>query len=216
MVSRILSSLNNHTNQTYSLASDSPESAILKCAQNWLSSHPHILLFTVVNTWGTSPRPAGSIMVMNPTGEITGSVSGGCIEEELIKRRDEFFTLSKPTIVDYGIKTDLAAKVSLPCGGCIELVIEKLNDINHISTILDYIQRDLMVYRQLDMNTGDVTLYETDGDGCDFQYHEQSICKRFGKAWQIIIVGANQISFYLAKIAKMLDYQIMIIDIQLI
>ena len=191
---------------------DSPEGAILNCAQNWLRQHHNILLFTVVNTWGTSPRPPGSIMIMSPSGEITGSVSGGCIEEDLCKHRLEFFSKDKPFKIEYGISSQQAAAVSLPCGGRIEMIIEKLTDANHISIIIDAIQQGCVVYRKLDLQSGKATISKQDDNCHGFYINEKSLIKRFGCTWKLILIGANQISYYLTKVAAMLGYQSTVIE----
>ena len=191
---------------------DSPDYVVLEYAQMWLAQYPRVLLFTVINTWGSSPRPVGSIMVMNLAGEIAGSISGGCIEEDIIKHRKEFFSIEKPLQLEYGVSAQQAATVSLPCGGRLELVVEVLTDLSHVSAIVDSIQRGVMIYRQLDLDMGRISIRPVDGVGHDFRVKQKSLLKRFGRPWELIIIGANQITHYLAEIAEMLGYRIIVIE----
>ena len=100
---------------------------VLRSLRNWRQAHQRALLATVVRTWGSSPRPIGSIMALCETGAVVGSVSGGCIEDDLIDRvRKNGITRTQPEIVTYGITADEAHRFGLPCGGTIQLAIEPL------------------------------------------------------------------------------------------
>ena len=106
------------------------DTTVLRTAQRWLTEGQAVVLVTVARTWGSSPRPPGSLMAINGRGETVGSVSGGCIEDDLIHRIREGgvgrrrITGAAPTVLRYGITADEAHRFGLPCGGTVELVLE--------------------------------------------------------------------------------------------
>ena len=94
------------------------------------SSEGHrVILATIVETWGSSPRPAGAMLAVRDDGLVAGSVSGGCVEDDLIVRiRNRSLAVEKPEIATYGISKDEATRYGLPCGGKLELVLEPVSD----------------------------------------------------------------------------------------
>src|SRR3990172_257861 len=82
-------------------------------------------LATVVKTWGSAPRPVGAMLVIRDDGHVMGSVSGGCVEDDLIERvKSKALAAEKPEVVVYGVTTEQAARFGLPCGGALQLVLE--------------------------------------------------------------------------------------------
>ncbi len=107
------------------------DTLVLRTAQRWLTEGQAVVLVTVARTWGSSPRPPGSLMAINGRGETVGSVSGGCIEDDLIHRIREggveaALAGAAPTVQRYGISADQAHRFGLPCGGTVELVLERV------------------------------------------------------------------------------------------
>ena len=106
---------------------DSVDLEVLKRSTDWLAAGRAVLLVTVVKTWGSSPRPEGAMLAVRDDGLVEGSVSGGCIEVDLVERvRREGLTATKPEVVTYGVSADEARRFGLPCGGTIQLVLEPL------------------------------------------------------------------------------------------
>ena len=106
---------------------DSIDLEVLKTAAGWIGAGHRCELVTVIKTWGSSPRPIGATLAICDDGRVVGSVSGGCIEDDLIERvRQHGITRTLPEIVSYGISADEAHRFGLPCGGTIELAIEPL------------------------------------------------------------------------------------------
>src|ERR1700739_647965 len=102
---------------------------VLRSAQEWLAAGERVLLATVTRTWGSSPRPVGSMMALRNDGRVAGSVSGGCIEDDLIHRFTTAYggaglSDGPPELVRYGISSDEAHRFGLPCGGTLELILE--------------------------------------------------------------------------------------------
>ncbi|MGD2117407.1 MAG: XdhC family protein [Chromatiales bacterium] len=185
---------------------------VLDTALNWLQSGEEIALVTVVKTWGSSPRPPGSLMVMNRSGQYTGSVSGGCVEEELLSRyREGTLAGPSPTLIDFGVDSQEASRFGLPCGGRLEVLTEFLNNAASIQQLLGQLQQGQLVTRKLDIASGKAKLLPGQA-GIEFQHSESSISKTFGPSWQLLLVGDGQIAGHLARMALQLDYRVIICD----
>jgi xanthine/CO dehydrogenase XdhC/CoxF family maturation factor len=99
------------------------DSVLARSAQ-WKRAGLGVALATVVRTWGSSPRPAGSRLAVNELGEFVGSVSGGCIEAAVIAEALEVMRGEPSRVVDYGVSDETAWQVGLACGGTVEIFIE--------------------------------------------------------------------------------------------
>ena len=99
---------------------------ILGQAAAWRKSGTGVALATVVTTWGSSPRPVGSQLAVNESGEFIGSVSGGCIEGAVIKEAIEAIADGRPRLLDFGVSNEQAWEVGLACGGKVQVYVEKL------------------------------------------------------------------------------------------
>ena len=106
---------------------DSVDLEVLKRCADWLDAGRRVLLVTVVKTWGSSPRPPGAMLAVRDDGVVEGSVSGGCVEDDLVGRvRADGMTAKACAVVTYGVSADEARRFGLPCGGTIQLVLEPL------------------------------------------------------------------------------------------
>jgi xanthine/CO dehydrogenase XdhC/CoxF family maturation factor len=100
--------------------------AVLERAAQWNEEGRLVALATVVRTWGSSPRPAGSKLAVNDQGEFIGSVSGGCIEGAVIQEGMEVMTGGPARLLSFGVSDEAAWEVGLACGGKIEILVEAL------------------------------------------------------------------------------------------
>src|SRR5512134_2151417 len=117
---------------------DSVDLQVLKKAAEWLRDGQRVTLGTVVRTWGSAPRPVGSLVAIRGDGQIVGSVSGGCIEDDLVERvRAEALATERPERARYGVTADEAFRFGLPCGGTIELILEPLTKESRIDALLE-------------------------------------------------------------------------------
>ena len=117
---------------------DNIDLEVLKTASQWLCAGLCCELVTVLKTWGSSPRPEGSMLAICADGRVVGSVSGGCIEDDMIDRaRRDGLQRSVPQVVIYGMTADEAHRFGLPCGGTIELAIEPLAPVRSSATMAD-------------------------------------------------------------------------------
>lgn len=191
---------------------DSVDLQVLKSAREWRAQGRDVVLATVVETWGSAPRPAGALLAIRDDGQVVGSVSGGCVEDDLIERiRQRDMARNKPELVVYGVSKEQAARFGLPCGGRLRIVLEPLHDTAWLDQLLDRVARRELVARKVDLQTGTVTLNPARrGDGLVFD--EQTLTTVHGPLWRLIIIGAGQISQYLAQMALALDYSVTVCD----
>ncbi|MES2263401.1 MAG: XdhC family protein [Pseudomonadota bacterium] len=191
---------------------DSIDLEVLKTSAAWIAAGHRAELVTVIKTWGSSPRPIGATLAICDDGRVVGSVSGGCIEDDLIARvREHGITRSAPEVVSYGITADEAHRFGLPCGGTIELAIEPLGAGSRIGELLQRLEQHQLVERRLDLNTGHVTLNPT-GAGSVLERSGDELITQHGPRWRLLIIGAGQLSRFLAEIATAMDYHVTVCD----
>jgi xanthine dehydrogenase accessory factor len=191
---------------------DSIDLEVLKNCSAWIAQGHRCELVTVIRTWGSSPRPEGAMLAIRDDGLVVGSVSGGCIEDDMIDRvRQHGITRSTPELVTYGITADEAHRFGLPCGGTLQLAVEPLSEHSRIAELLERLERPELVARRLELNTGAVTL-ETASAGMQMQVSETVLTTIHGPRWRLLIIGAGQLSRFLAQIAVGMDYQVTVCD----
>lgn len=191
---------------------DSIDLEVLKTCDAWIKEGQPCELVTVIKTWGSSPRPEGATLAIAGNGQVVGSVSGGCIEDDLIERvQREGMQRHLPEIVTYGITADEAHRFGLPCGGTIELAIEPLSARSQLDALLHGLQRHELLARRLDLRTGEVTLAKAD-PGQQLQIADEALTTVHGPRWRLLIIGAGQLSRFLASIAVGMDYQVTVCD----
>ncbi|MGB3271742.1 MAG: XdhC family protein [Xanthobacteraceae bacterium] len=106
----------------------STDQDILKAAEDWHKAGRGVALATVVETWGSAPRPAGSSLVINDEGSFLGSVSGGCVEGAVVTEALDVITSGAPKLLEFGVADETAWQVGLSCGGTIRVFVEKLGE----------------------------------------------------------------------------------------
>jgi xanthine dehydrogenase accessory factor len=189
----------------------SPDAEVLQAALDWHRDGHAVTLVTVARTWGSSPRPAGSMMAVRGDGRIAGSVSGGCIEQDLAERFSTGGAPRAPERVGYGVTAESTRRFGLPCGGRLELVAEPLAKPTEIETILERLARRELVLRRLILDEARSSLSPAARDR-EFLYDGERLEKVFGPAWRLLLIGAGQLSRYLAEMAQALDYQVVVCD----
>lgn len=185
---------------------------VLRTALQWMDQGHRVVLGTVVRTWGSAPRPPGSLMIIRGDGQVAGSVSGGCIEDDLIGRvaKGEL-AIKLPEITTYGQTAEESQRFGLPCGGSVQVVLEPLSLKSELRELLLAIQSYRRVQRRLDMATGTVR-HEPADDGDRVFFDGASLNTVFGPRLRLLIIGGGQLSRYLASMASMLDYQITVCE----
>ncbi|MDX2506274.1 MAG: XdhC family protein [Gammaproteobacteria bacterium] len=185
---------------------------ILGAALAWLQAGQRVALVTVLRTWGSSPRPPGALLAMNGSGQFVGSVSGGCIEEALVARyHDEELAGPTPTMLDFGVDRQEAARMGLPCGGRLEVMIEELCKPGSSEDLLARVRNGELVARQVNLASGAVMLLPG-AAGNELQVSDTGVIRTFGPVWQLVIIGDGQLARHLANMALQLDYRVVICD----
>ncbi|MBU3565975.1 XdhC family protein [Polynucleobacter sp. MWH-HuK1] len=191
---------------------NSTDLSVLKSAVKWLRSGQSVAIATVVHTWGSAPRPVGSWLAIRADGQVAGSVSGGCVEDDLIRRvQTEILTRNTPEMVVYGITQQEAARFGLPCGGTLRLLVEPKPELAVLEKLLENISSHQITRRSVNLSTGKSIL--SLGDRSDeFVCTEQEMQTTYGPRWRMVIIGAGQLSLYTADFALASDFEVIVID----
>lgn len=191
---------------------DNIDLQVLREVAQWHADGHGVVMGTITRTWGSAPRPPGSIVAIRDDGRVTGSVSGGCIEDDLIdKARQGVLAEGKPRVVRYGIDADAAHRFGLPCGGLIELVLEPVLAATQLPQMLARLQAGERLRRVLDLATGAVTL-EPASETDELALSDSTLVTHHGPRWRLVVIGAGQMTRYLVPMARALDYEVIVCD----
>ncbi len=197
---------------------ESLDHKVLRNALDWHEAGHRVSLVTVVQTWGSAPRPPGALLAIRDDGVVSGSVSGGCVEDDLIARTQAAFNKheastaqDKPSVIAYGVTQEEAARFGLPCGGSLRLVQEPLLDASWVAQLLARIEQHQLVARTLDMASGTVALHDAARSQA-LQFDGATLTTMFGPKWRLLLIGAGQISRAVAQMASLLDFEVLCCD----
>ena len=190
---------------------DSLDLQVLAQAREWFAQGHKVWLVTVIETWGSAPRPPGALLSLRGDGLVVGSVSGGCVEDDLIDRLRHGERVDHPSLMAYGVTKEEAARFGLPCGGNLRLVQEPLVDIAWIDEVLERTSRHELVARTLDLETGKVRV-DAASRGDVFAFDGKRLSALFGPRWRLLIIGAGQLSRAVAQMALALDFEVICCD----
>jgi len=185
---------------------------VIRTALEWLERGHRVTLGTVVHTWGSAPRPPGSLMIIRDDGQVAGSVSGGCIEDDLIRRvAAGELALRMPEVTVYGSTAEEVRRFGLPCGGSVQIVLEPLSPSSQLRELLTAIASHQRIERSLCLRTGLVRLAPPQ-EGDRVRFDGQQLVTVHGPRLRLLIIGGGQLSRYLAHMAQMLDYQVTVCE----
>ncbi len=189
---------------------------VLRTTRDWLAAGHSALLATVARTWGSSPRPVGSMMALRSDGRVVGSVSGGCIEDDLIHRYTCAYggpgmPSGKPQVVRYGVSADEAHSFGLPCGGTLELVLEFAPSLQHLEHLLACLDSGSLVRRDLDLRNGTASLTTTATPEL-FSFDGQRLLSTLGPGYRLLLIGAGALAEYLATMALFNGFGVSLCD----
>lgn len=196
---------------------ESIDLAVLRALRDWRAQGAPALLATVVHTWGSSPRPLGSMMALREDGLSVGSVSGGCIEDDLIHCHTRVFGAcgmaeKAPTeLLRYGVNTDEAHRFGLPCGGTLELLLEFNPDPASLSALLTKLEAGQLVRRQVCCQTGRVTLTETRAPE-ELRFDGSQLVSTLGPGYRMLLIGAGALAEYLSTMAVFNGFTVTVCD----
>jgi xanthine dehydrogenase accessory factor len=197
---------------------DSLDLRVLADALAWKRGGHAVTLVTVVQTWGSAPRPPGALLAVRGDGMVSGSVSGGCVEDDLIARAKAALAAGsgepaavKPALIVYGVNQEEAARFGLPCGGTLRLVQEPLLDAAWVEQLLSRTAEHRLVARTLTLASGEVLLRDA-VRGQAMAFDGNSLTTVFGPKWRLLLIGAGQLSQAVAQMAAVLDFEVLVCD----
>lgn len=193
---------------------NSTDQSILSCLLEALQSQQKPWLITITKTIGSSPRPVGSLVAFKPDGSQTGSVSGGCVEEDLIARLlAGEFDGPHVHVIEYGVSAEDNEKWGLPCGGRLELAVQQLDgkDVDWIEQALGAVISRQVMARAVDLLTGETQL-ELSDQFTALQQDETRLHYCFGPRHRLLLVGAGQLAASLSTLALAMDYEVLLGD----
>jgi len=202
---------------------------VLRTLHGWRAAGRRALLATVVRTWGSSPRPVGSIMALCEDGAVVGSVSGGCIEDDLIDRHTRAYAQAAPgsqgsrddsersipsgppAFVKYGITADEAHRFGLPCGGTLELLLEYDPDPVGLAALIRALDTGRLMQRTVRLADGAATLQPADAPAA-LAVDAGHLTNTFGPEYRMLLIGAGQLAEYLATMALFNGFAVTVCD----
>lgn len=184
---------------------------VLRSLRDWRQAGRRALLVTVTRTWGSSPRPVGSIMALAQGGAVVGSVSGGCIEDDMIAQYAQDIPSGPPRQAKYGVSADEAHRFGLPCGGTLELLLEFDPDAALLDTLVRTLERGELLERSVSLQDGRVELRTVQAPQ-PLRLTDQHLLNTFGPEYRMLIIGAGQLSEYLATMALFCGFAVTVCD----
>ncbi len=208
---------------------------VLRTLRDWRSAGRRALLATVVRTWGSSPRPVGSIMALCEDGTVVGSVSGGCIEDDLIYQHTRAYAQASapaetsaqnassavpglraipsgaPSFVKYGVTADEAHRFGLPCGGTLELLLEYDPAAEQLRQLVQGLEAGQLMQRHVRLSDGAVQL-QAASSPAELLINEGELINTFGPEYRMLLIGAGQLTEYLATMALFSGFAVTVCD----
>ena len=193
---------------------------VLRTLANWRAQGKRALLATVVRTWGSSPRPVGSIMALCETGAVVGSVSGGCIEDDLIYQFTQAYAgtdsqkaipTGPPGFVKYGVTADEAHRFGLPCGGTLELLLEYDPDALALKELVTALGLGQLMQRTVQLSSGAIT-QSVSAAPAELALSNTELTNTFGPEYRMLLIGAGQLTEYLATMAQFSGFAVTVCD----
>jgi xanthine dehydrogenase accessory factor len=191
--------------------------SVIRHLLQWRQNGQNALLATVIRTWGSSPRPVGSIMALCESGSVVGSVSGGCIEDDLIHRYRSYtgqghtIPCGPPERVRYGVSADEAHRFGLPCGGTLELLLEFNPEAASLAELLRGLEGGQLMQRDTEIATGQVRLAPLDNPQ-PLQDDGKWLRNSFGPEYRMLLIGSGQLSEFLATMARYCGFAVSVCD----
>lgn len=203
---------------------------VIDNVSEWLNDGESVWFATIVKTYGSSPRPAGSLMAISATHGVVGSISGGCLEEDFLHRiksgelEKNYLESGKPLLVKFGESAEEQARLRLPCGGQLHVILERLEGTHestrkHFTGLATDLGQRRLTNRQLDLALGSMEILEPSsaekicGVDSTIKYVEgKALFSSFGPNWQLLIIGAGEVARYIAEFSQTIDFKITLCD----
>lgn len=186
--------------------------SVLRQAQAWRAEGRGVWLATVLRTWGSAPRPPGSLAAWRDDGAWVGSVSGGCVEDDLVARiRERRLGEAVVSVLTYGVTAEEAQRFGLPCGGTLELHLERLGTASALPDLLQRLESGQPALRRVAPD-GHTEVAEPAPGTPWLEHDEQGLRQRFGPPWRLLLIGAGPIATVLAPLARGLDFDVTVCE----
>jgi len=184
---------------------------VLSELTEWSKAGEDIALATVVETWGSSPRPLGSKMVVTRSGKMAGSVSNGCIEGAVFDEAQKVLKSREPKVAAFGVADEVAFEVGLACGGHIEVFIQPLGPVHQ--QLLAALQRNEPATLLTNLVTGEAEFIKGSPTGTELARREGDVfTEPFRRPAHLVIIGAIHIAIPLHRLAKLMGYRVTVVD----
>ena len=190
---------------------------VLRRLSSWRAEGKKALLATVTRTWGSSPRPLGSIMALCENGAVVGSVSGGCIEDDLFYRyttgeeKAALINSAPPCLVQYGLTAEDAFRFGLPCGGTLEILLEFNPDSHALHALVEALDQGKLMQRTVSIKTGAVQQQPVDKP-LSLNFDKTHLSATFGPEFRMLLIGAGQLTEYVATMALFSGFSVTVCD----
>lgn len=198
------------------------DQTVVEQLSDWLAAGERCWLATVVETWGSSPRPVGSLLACNGQGAMVGSLSGGCVEDDLLEALTAGeLAQDQPLFYDYGVTPEETERLGLPCGGHLRVFLEPLDPardptvVTQIQALRDARAERRWLRREVKVLAGHSTVALAPADRFEplaWDGEQIALAHSFGPRQQLFIIGAGMVSQYLAELALTLDFQVTVCD----
>ncbi|MDP5071087.1 MAG: XdhC family protein [Congregibacter sp.] len=189
--------------------------AVLSAALDAVSNGQECWLATVVAVHGSSPRPPGSLALFLPPGSQVGSLSGGCVEEELLASIVAAeFSRDVPQILQYGVSAEENARLGLPCGGHLTVLLQPLSaakDHSWLLAVREALDSRQVICRSVELGSGDTRLSNQQRFS-DVSFDRKTLTQSFGPRQRMLLIGAGQLAASVAELALGLDYDVLVCD----
>lgn len=184
---------------------------ILSELNEWTQAGEQIALATVIETWGSSPRPLGSKMAVTRSGKMAGSVSNGCIEGAVFEEAQKVLKSGDAKIAAFGVADETAFEVGLACGGHIEVFVQPLTDTHR--KLIDMLSRNEPATLRTNLLDGSAELVGGTGRGSELARRDGDVfVEPFRRLPHMVIIGAIHIAIPLHRLAKLMGYRVTVID----
>jgi xanthine dehydrogenase accessory factor len=184
---------------------------ILGELREWTDAGEEIAVATVVETWGSSPRPLGSKMAVTRSGKMAGSVSNGCIEGAVFEEGQKVLKSGKGRIAAFGVADDVAFDVGLACGGHIEVFVEPFRETHR--ALLSMLEKNEPATLRTNLDSGELELVEGTRSGSELARRDGDwFVEPYRRPAHLVIIGAIHIAIPLHRLAKLMGYRVTVID----
>lgn len=184
---------------------------VLDELNQWTREGEEIALATVIETWGSSPRPLGSKMLVTRSGKMAGSVSNGCIEGAVFEEAQKVLKTHEPKVAAFGVADDVAFEVGLACGGHIEVFIQPLMPVHR--RLIEELNRNEAATLRTNLVDGTAELSEGTPTGSELPKRDGDVfVEPFRRRPQMVIVGGIHIAIPLHRLAKLMGYRVTVVD----